>query len=348
MNFTPRFLASIIGSVPYTDASEATDVISGYFKEIPCWPQLPKRSYCENMYAQFSENMPGITIDKEHKKIFINTHENFEEALELFYSKYLAEDINYFSISEDYAAGLYEFKRRFLELGSREAKYIKGQIVGPVSFALTVCDQLRQSLYYNEQALDASIKLLSLKAKWQIEFLRELKKDIIIFLDEPYLSSVGSAYVSIEKGKLISDLNEIIDAIHQAGAITGIHCCGNTDWSIIASTKTDIISFDAYNYSDTVLLYPDDINNFITRGGVLAWGLVPTDSNVLKESSQSLLKNIEECFNRLKNKGIKEASLISQSMITPGCGTGSLDIGLSERILKLTSEVSVALRSRYM
>ncbi len=348
MNFTPRLLASAIGSMPQPQPKEAVDFVLTRFKEIPCWPQLPKKTYLENMYVQYSENMPGVVVDKDEKRIFINIEENFEEKLEIFYSKYLEEDIDYFSISENYASGLYEFKRRFLASADKNAQYIKGQIVGPVSFGLTVCDQKRQAVYYNEQVLDAVLKLLSIKARWQIGFLKELGKKIIIFLDEPYLTSVGSAYVSIEKNKLIGNLNEVIDTIHKEDAISGIHCCGNTDWSIVSSTNVDIISFDAYNYADTILLYPDDIKKFIERGGVLAWGVVPTDTNALKETRDSLSIRIEEWLEKLSLKGISREALINQSMLSPSCGTGTLDIELAEHILALTADLSDFLRSKYI
>ncbi|MFH0838799.1 MAG: methionine synthase [Candidatus Omnitrophota bacterium] len=346
MNFKPFLSASIIGSVPYRAAVEAVDFVVAHFDTIPCWPQLPRKSYYENMYVQFAERLPGIVIEEDKKRIFVNTNDRFEEQLEIFYSKYLAGDIEYFLVSETYAAGLYEFKKRLLT-SALSTPYVKGQLVGPVSFALTVTDEKRQALYYNEQALDAVIKLLSLKAKWQIRFLRGLSKEIIMFLDEPYLASVGSAYIAIEKNKLISNLNEVIDSIHQEGALAGIHCCGNTDWSIITSTRVDIVSFDSYNYADTLLLYPEDLRVFIERGGVLAWGIVPTDENVLRESKDSLSKNIQNYFTRCAQKGISMDLITNQSMITPSCGTGTLQKELSERILLLACELSHFLQRNY-
>lgn len=347
MHFSPHLLASTIGSMPHSHPTEAVDFVLAHFKEIPCWPQLPKKTYLENMYVQYSENMPGVVVEEGGKRIFINIEDNFEKRLEIFYSKYLEEDIDYFSISEAYASGLYEFKKRILASDNKNIQYIKGQIVGPISFALTVCDQKRQAVYYNEQVLDTVLKLLSIKARWQIGFLKELGKEIIIFLDEPYLTSVGSAYVSIEKNKLIGNLNEVIDIIHKEGALSGIHCCGNTDWSIVSSTNVDIISFDAYNYADTILLYPDDIKKFIERKGILAWGIVPTDTNALKETRDSLEVKIEGWLEKLSRKGILRETLIGQSMLTPACGTGSLDTELAEHILVLTADLSDFLRSKY-
>ena len=42
--------------------------------------------------------------------------------------------------------------------------------------------------------------------------------------------------------------------------------------------------------------------------------------------------------------GIDKKTIISQSFITPSCGTGSLDLDSAKKVLKLTKEVSDAFR----
>lgn len=41
-------------------------------KMIETWTQLPQRSYFENMYAQFSEGIPGVVINLEERRIFVD------------------------------------------------------------------------------------------------------------------------------------------------------------------------------------------------------------------------------------------------------------------------------------
>jgi len=63
-------LATIIGSMPHTDPELTCSRITKYLKDIPGWPQLPKRSFLENMNVQYSEGFPGLVVDTEEKRIF--------------------------------------------------------------------------------------------------------------------------------------------------------------------------------------------------------------------------------------------------------------------------------------
>jgi hypothetical protein len=123
----------------------------------------------------------------------------------------------------------------------------------------------------------------------------------------------------------------------------GIHCCGNTDWSVLLSTNIDILSFDAYGYLGTLSLYPKELKAFLERGGILAWGIVPTSEAILREDSQSLVRRFKEGVEVLTKKGI-DPSLFQRTILTPSCGTASLSIPLAERVCQMTAEVSKRLR----
>ena len=86
--------------------------------------------------------------------------------------------------------------------------------------------------------------------------------------------------MAVSRENIINYLNEVIDAIKLEGALSGIHCCGNTDWSLLTDTKVDIINFDAYEYSEKLALYSDSIESFIKRGGKIAWGIVPSSEKL--------------------------------------------------------------------
>ena len=92
------------------------------------------------------------------------------------------------------------------------------------------------------------MKQSAFNARWQIRQLKQTRANVILFVDEPYLSSFGSAFISLSREQVISLLNEVFDAIHAEGALAGVHCCGNTDWSVLLETSVDILNLDAYGY----------------------------------------------------------------------------------------------------
>ncbi|MCP4683371.1 MAG: hypothetical protein GY864_13655, partial [Desulfobacterales bacterium] len=136
--------------------------------------------------------------------------------------------------------------------------------------------------------------------------------------------------------------NEIIEAVHKEGGLVGIHVCANAEWSLILDSKADIVSFDTYAYFDKFILYKDQIKQFMARGGILAWGIIPTLSaqDLEKETCDSLTEKWEEQVCQVEALGIDRTKIISQSLITPSCGTGSLSLDMAVQALKLTGEVS--------
>ncbi len=190
------------------------------------------------------------------------------------------------------------------------------------------------------------VKGLAMKAVWQIEALKPFAKPVIIFIDEPAMESLGSAFSAVSAETVGEKLNEIIDAIHEAGGIAGIHCCGNADWPMLFRTRIDIVNFDAFGYLDKVLLYPEDIRQFYARGGALAWGIVPTGAYTGAETAQGLLEKLLGGMNRLASAGVDRAAMLRQCIVTPSCGMGSLTPEQAEAILRLLGDISRELKIR--
>jgi hypothetical protein len=144
-------------------------------------------------------------------------------------------------------------------------------------------------------------------------------------------------------------LNEVIDAIHSAGGLAGVHICANTDWSLLLDSPADIISFDAYAYFDRFILYPDQIKRYFEAGKLLAWGIVPTGNmeDIERETTESLFNQWQEKAALVEGLGIEKSRLVSQSLITPSCGTGSLPLAAARKVLQLTRDVSDRIRAEY-
>jgi methionine synthase II (cobalamin-independent) len=129
-----------------------------------------------------------------------------------------------------------------------------------------------------------------------------------------------------------------------------VHCCGNTDWSILLDTSVDIISFDAYNYAQSLSLYPSEVKKFLDRAGTIAWGIVPNEKEALvKETAASLKDRLEEAMVPFTRHDIRFKQLIVQGLLTPSCGLEPLATEeAAVRALELLTELSVQIRKRYL
>ncbi|MCS7179080.1 MAG: methionine synthase [Anaerolineae bacterium] len=332
-----------IGSTPHTDPAEAVRQVLAYFPDIPAWPQLPRRSFRENMYAQFSTGFPGVNVNVVEEKIFVDFTRDLTPELEQLYRAYLEQDWNFAALSEEEAAGFGPFIQAVAQL-PHPPLAVKGQVTGPISWGLGVTDQRGRSILYDDTLADAVARHLAMKAAWQERELRQVCPTVILFLDEPYLASFGSAYVALGREQAVALLEEVLGAIQ---GIKGIHCCANTDWSLLLETSVDILSLDAYGYAEHLALYPEQVDAFLQRGGMIAWGIVPSSREVLHETTESLLDRLHNAIHRLVRKGIPLENILRASLITPSCGTGTLSPDLAERVFSLTAEVSTEMRRRY-
>lgn len=334
-------LPTMIGSVPYTDAAQACEKVFRYLKEIPAWPQMTKRSFLENMYVQYSQGFPGVVVQAD--KIYVDRTKDLDTPLEKLYSAYLQNNIDRFPITQEYAPGFHQF----LTYQGAIVRAVKGQVTGPVSWGMTVTDNNGRAIAYDETLADAAARLLKLKAAWMEKELERISRNTIIFVDEPYLHSIGSAFFALSNEKVVSLINEVFSGIH---GIKGIHCCGKSDWSVILRTDLEILNFDAYNYAESLTLYPAEVKSFIDKGGVIAWGIVPNEESSLnKETASSLQDRLEEAIAPFTRQGldIPFRQLIAQSLLTPSCGLAGLAPEGADTAMELLVSLSERIRKKY-
>jgi methionine synthase II (cobalamin-independent) len=347
-----KFLSTAIGSMPFEDPSYAVGV-SLKSMDAPIWPQLPKLGLLEQMEVQYSENIPCAVVDTEKNRLYFKTDDDYSEKFAEFYETYMSavdegtNDFSKMAISEKYSKGIYAFLKTLKEKGYK-LPWLKVQSTGPITFALSTVDENKRAIYYNEEFRDVIVKAMAMKSRWQIQQFKPFAENIICFLDEPILSAFGSStYVSVKREDVVSILSETIEAVHAEGAIAGIHCCGNTEWSMLIDAGVDIVNFDAYEYGDTIAMYADSVKKHFEKGGVLAWGVVPTSEKIREQTVDSLEKQLEKVMDNLASKGIDKKFIIEQAIITPSCGTGSLSAADAEKVFSLLCELTKRMKEKY-
>jgi len=354
MSIQPKFLSTAIGSMPYTDIDHAIDASLNNL-DAPIWPQLPKFGMNEQMEIQYSEGMPSIVIDHEKERMYFDTASDYSEAFANFYEAFMESfettdstgDFSSMSISEEYSRGIYALEKRLKAKGGK-LPWVKVQVTGPCTFALTIVDENKRAIFYNDEFRDVIVKALTMKCRWLIQKFKPYAENIICFIDEPILSAFGSStYVSVKREDVVDLLKEMIDAVHADNALTGIHCCGNTEWSILIDAGVDIVNFDAFEYGETIAIYSDKVKSHLERGGMLAWGVVPTSKAIREQSVESLEAQLEYVMDNLASKGIDKKLIIEQAIISPSCGTGSLDPSDADKVFEMVNALSTRMKSKY-
>lgn len=351
----PQFLATAIGSMPFDDPGHACDLILSKLPGAPHWPQLPRLGLNEQMEIQFSEHMPSAVIDREKNRLYFDTSGDYSEPFAQFYETYLLAmdpeegngDCSSVAVSPAFSRGIHALEKKLREQGLK-LPFVKCQVTGPCSFALTVVDEKKRAIYYNEEFRDIIIKTLAMIARWQVQKFKSYAGQVICFIDEPILSAFGSStYVSVHRDDVISLLADMIDAVHADGGVAGMHCCGNTEWSIPIEAGVDIINFDAFQYGETIAMYPDAVKAYLMKGGVLAWGIVPTSTAIREQTVEILAERLEGLMDHLASKGIEKRLIADQAMITPSCGTGSLTPEDAELVYNMLAELSTRMKEKH-
>ena len=348
-SFTANGLPLLIGSLPLTDYRRAADLVWRYTPEIPLWVQLPRRPG-ETITRQFAAGMPGLREEGERAVV----DPGDADALLAFYEEVAAvqegtRDLNAsrFAIDRTAAGGFFEL---VAQVGGRSQPplALKGQIIGPVTFGTNYTDREGKAIFYDPQLRDAAAKLLALRARWQVRQLSACGLPVLLFVDDPALTAFGSSiHIGMTREDICQSLAEMVAAVHAEGGLAGVHVCANTDWTLILDSTADILSFDAYTYTDQLLLYRGALRRFFDRGGAIAWGLVPTldPTDIDRETVEGLYERLASIRSRVAEIGVDPGRLTAQSLITPACGMGALSEHHALRALELTRALSQAVRS---
>ena len=169
---------------------------------------------------------------------------------------------------------------------------------------------------------------------------------VVVSLGEPSLGVMDSPFGSVSSGEVMGSIDELLKGI---GCVGEVHCCSNMDWGMLMGTRTEIINFDAYQFADKIALYPAAVSEFLGRGGMLAWGIVPVNRETLAgEDYGSLLERLESGIEMLVKAGVERRPLLEQTFITPCCDAGTLTPDQTVRAWGLTKEIARTMRDKYL
>ena len=232
-----------------------------------------------------------------------------------------------------------------MDLSDRPA--IRGQLEGPISFGFNVLDQDDRPILFDDTVRPFMLEFMAKRVNVQLNRLKQKNPNAFMFIDEPGLQFLFSAMSGYGDLKAKTDLDIFFSMIDRP---SGIHLCGNPDWDFLLNLDLDILSLDVYTNGEVFASYAKSIRKFLDRGGVLVWGIVPTNFEPFeKENLDSLENQIETRWEILEKKGIDRNFLISQSLLSPAtcCLINPDKEKTVEKAYELIRHLSEKLRNKY-
>ena len=308
--FADQWLATAIGSLPaYRRRGGLRVDPLPRCEQAPAWPQLPRRDFHENMYVQYSEGLPGMcgrpftgrrSTARSRKVSGRKRRPSSRTAWRT------GPGVS--PSARTIAVGLH----RFAEMVKEEEKvYPVPQGAGDRAHQLRADGHRREQPPHplRRDLRDILVKLLGMKARWMRDFLADPPAGRSRWSSSstsptcPWWAPPWSASTPISWWMRSNRCAE------QVEGLTGVHCCGNTDWSLLLRSRVDIVNFDACEYLENLALYPGELKAFLERGGRLAWGLVPNNERALSEDLAGLRAQLKLGMALLEERGVPEERL---------------------------------------
>ncbi len=335
----PHSLATGVGALPHTDPAQANSDVLSLFPEFPFIPTLPDRGQLESIVFNDSEQLPGRVI-RDDRLLFDSTKDQ-TAAMEQVYMDYVDGNYAPYALHKEYASA-------FLEMMTRRisgVRVLKCQVTGPVTFGMQVVDAVKRPIYYDAQLADVLSKMIALKARWcEVEMKTKTGiSETLVVLNEPYLASLGSSVVPVDKETVRAGWNDIASLVE--GGL-GIHCCSNTDWEFVISLNPAVISIDAYATAKEFLLYADSVAAYMERGGVVAWGIVPAEYKIFATETVNSLYDRYLVIRKQLSSRVPERLFDAQSLVTPSCGIRFADRNGALGIMGAAAEISRRIRTK--
>ena len=333
-----RLLTTAMAVMPHQDVDRALSLALSM--DVPYWPQLPNYTYYEDMYVQAAEHFPGIILNLENRTIRFSI-DQFIDEIESTMNR--LEDAEFMDISETYSVVYH----RFLGLDLEDRPAIRGQLEGPISFGFNILDQNDRPILFDETVRPFMFEFMARRINAQLERLKRKNANAFMFVDEPGLQFLFSALSGYDDIKAKGDLDSFFAMVDRP---RGIHLCGNPDWDFLLGLDLDILSLDIYANAEVFASYAPAIQRFIARGGVIVWGIVPTNVEPFEnESLESLTTQLESVWGKLSKKGLDMDGILLQSMLSPAtcCLVNPDREKTVEKAFQAVKKLSQNLREKY-
>ncbi len=184
------------------------------------------------------------------------------------------------------------------EVGVRRPKFAKVQVPGPLTQPHDMKPRVRE----------------------YARGLRALEVTPLVFIDEPMLGAPQA-------------LAPLRDVIHEEGALSGVHCCGQANWPEVFAMNFDVVSFDARLSVDALVEDRAGWRRFVDSGAWLAAGIIPTAPNEPAYKVEELVGSLQSALGDF-----------DRVLLTPACGLGLFSEAEARRVMDELRAAQAALK----
>ena len=309
----PTGLATGIGSLPFSEAEPAAELVLRVLPEFPAVPQLATPR--EGVVAQWAGALPEVTVAADGS-ITVDPDRVGEPLDTRFTRESHAGLLGFLDAAAVYPEPILR---------------VKAQVVGPLTLGTALMRAGLGPAVAYERALVAVVGWLAELETVLAERLRGARA--LLFLDEPALVLWSRDQAPIEREDAIDLLSSALAA---CSTETGVHVCGDGDVRLAFEAGPTVLGLPV---SDALV---DDVGSLVRHidaGGWIAWGAVPTDRPI-GDSADPLWRRLVGVWCELTRRGCDPVRLRNQAIITPACGLATHGPSQAERALRLATEMA--------
>ncbi len=341
MNLVTRCIP--LGTLPYDSVEAITRMAAKLFEKSPFIPMLPKISEEDTLVYRTLQNIPGVQISS--KKIRLKPASNHYKQnmakLEKAFKHPTLDNLEPFAITSPFMEKYLQMIKKF---NSPNAII---NLLGPFTISQMLMNAAEEQMLADKTFRKLFIQSVCVKALWMIEKIKTINPNTepLIMLEEPLLGQLGNLKrenedITIE---LVTSLfSKVIEKLKKAGAIVGIQCLEKCDWKIPINAGVDIISYDAYNNPNNLCIIPDQVNEFLERGGKINWAIVPVKNETLIKSLNidNISKRLFVTMQGLIIAGVPENIVYNSALVSIQGNTDNLPVIFAEKAIILSSQLA--------
>ena len=330
-----------LGSYPYESIESITKMVVKLYEKMPFIPLLPKLDENDTIINRTLQGIPGIVFNNGEIHLKASSTQAKKDIVKLdkTYNHPSTENL------DDYAFDA-PFLQKFLNIIKKyKSPNACVHLLGPFSLSQMVINNASEQMLLDKNYRKFFIQAATVKALWIIDKIKEFCPSTtpIIIFDEPLLGQVGT--LKREHEGITSDLVthmyvRVLEKI-QKKSIVGIQCFEKCDWKIPISAGVDLISFDAYNNPNNLCIIPEQVTEFIQRGGLINWAIVPVmTENIVKASNvENIMDRLRVTFKWLVLAGVPEEYVNKSALVSIQGNVNHLPLLFAEKATMLSTQL---------